>query len=153
MTEELPNTQEDKWDALQNLVLRLSMPARRVMLAALKNYIFSQENGRILSGTEDFHLCGSYAEEYGKLFNVDPEEAVRQIRQGCADVLDTLLVYSTPGSPEKEVRETRARIVNECGFAGSGAGWMFSFHLAPTIARMVRPLAAALSVEERNQQS
>ncbi|MBT9448746.1 hypothetical protein ICN84_01505 [Akkermansia glycaniphila] len=150
MTEELPNTQEDKWDALQNLVLRLSRPARRVMLAALKNYIFSQENGRILSGTEDFHLCGSYAEEYGKLFDVEPQEAVRQIRQGCADVLDSLLVYAAPGKPEREVR---GRIVSECAFAGSGAGWMFSFHLAPTIARTARPLAAALSVEERNQQS
>lgn len=144
MTEEIndrPAGLADQWHALQNLILRSSLPARRVLLAALKNHLGRREG----EPSSDYCFCGSCAEEYGKLFHVDPEEAVRQIRQGCADILDTLLAYAAPGSPDEEIRSL---VACECTFAGSGAGLRFRFHLAPAIARSARPLAAALSVEE-----
>lgn len=150
MTEEHTLVHPYTWDAIAALALSFSMPARRVLLAALRGYLFDKESPRFLARAQDEQICGSFCEEYEDAYNVDTEEAERQIRQGCAELLDTRLVHTEPGRPDEEVQSS---LISECTMASGASGLMFNFRLSPTLSLMARHLDAFLYVEEWKERS
>lgn len=138
--------QEEEYEKIwKKIMYGLSVPARRVLMAALTQYLnpyFEQFKKNLPDSKEDFR-CGFKMEAYSETFKVDAERAVQEIEQGCTELFDYSMEYTQGGLFELEHRD---RLISHYSRAAKEKVYLLT--LAPHLASRAIPLLMCLSLLE-----
>lgn len=139
------NKEEEFEKIWKKVLYGLSVPARRVLLVALNQFVDPdfERFKQLLPGDMGDLMCGFKVELYSATFNVDEDRAITEIEQGCAELFDYETTFTQGGLFEMSHRD---RLISHYAIVAGEKSYLMT--LTPHLASRAKPLSMCLNLFE-----